>query len=222
MVIDKNASAEARGERLRYMRDKILRYSRKEFAKKYKIPPGTMQNWESARNGGLSESGAKKLLEIFAVEGIHCPLEWLMYGIGTDPFAATRSLHVVNETPGSYVIPQEMAIAQELQLFHQHTRNAVDTIIADDSMAPIFVSGDLVAGQRYFGKDITKALNLPCIVHTETGEIYVRIIKATDHKDLFNLVCSNTLATQPILKNIKIFSVAPVLWLRRKTILAGS
>ena len=51
------SSRSARAKRLKRLR-KITTLSRKLFSEKYGISPGTLQNWETARFGGLTEKGA--------------------------------------------------------------------------------------------------------------------------------------------------------------------
>ena len=76
------SSKEMRAQRLKRLR-KTSGLSRKDFSKKYNISPGTLQNWETARFGGLTEKGANLIISALKCEKIFCTFEWLMYQSGS-------------------------------------------------------------------------------------------------------------------------------------------
>lgn len=214
--VEQMSSAEERAKRVRHIRD-ALRLSRQKFADKYQIPPGSLQNWEDARFGGLSEKGAKRLINALQTEGLDCRLEWLLYGIGNDPVAAPPA------TPGSIIRSKTYfesdVIAQELSTFHQLNPNAVDLLVTDDAMLPAFLPGDYIAGRRYFGPEIHQAIGHPCIVHLDSNTVLFRQVEAGNAPDLYTLRCTNaqTSAENPIVTDTQLFSAAPILWIRRKS-----
>lgn len=218
MVDEQVASSKARGKRLYYLRKELLRLSRESFGEKHNIPVASLKNWEQARYTGLTERGAKKLIPAFQQEGINCTLEWLLYGIGENPASPFPSLNQLLNTPAT---TNESIIAQELRLFHQLNDSAVDCIVTDNGMAPCILVGDHVAGKRYFGQDIEHTVGLPCIVQTLTGEVLVRLVKKGSYTERFTLQCTNTntAISQPLIENVQLFSVAPILWIRRKDFL---
>lgn len=204
-------SPEERAKRVRYLREKVLRFTREAFSTKSGIPINTLQNWEQSRHSGLIERGARKIIQALDEAGISCSLEWLLYGIGEPP---ASSLTV---KPENYLTEEEI-IAEELQLFHRLNANAIDTLINDDSMLPHFWPGDYAAGKRYTGEDIKKVVGLPCIVETVSGNIMVRFLEESEELSHYNLLCANQLALAKIkLENVQLISAAPVLWLRRKS-----
>jgi hypothetical protein len=224
MEIDLPAdSPKARAKRIREIRD-ALRLSRPKFAEKLNevlsarkvlakslIPQGTLQNWEEARFGGLSQKGAKLLVKGLYLLGTECTVEWLMYGTGNPPLIIFSN--------GLQQPKEEKIITQELKLFYQLNPNAIDVIIADDSMLPRFLPGDHVAGRRYFEEDIDIAIGEPCIIHThENSSILVRILQPGNIEGLYTLSCTNpsNYVERSILENVKLFSAAPILWIRRK------
>lgn len=209
-------SPQQRGQRIRALRE-ALRLSRNAIGQKHQIAKGTIQNWEDARYGGLSEKGARKLVEAFCAEGINCSLEWLFYGIGEDPLIPNIATgQLVNAT----LLSERECIVQELQHFHKHNSDAVDFIIPDDAMAPVFLKGDLVAGKRYFNQDIEKMLGQNCIIQTTTGKLQVRTINKASTENKYQLTTFNQASPQhEILSLEQIFSLAPVLWLRRENLL---
>ncbi len=209
------ASPEERAKRVRYVREVLLRLRRPEFCNKTGITYGSMQNWEDARHGGLRELSVKRLIESFQSLGIlNCNPEWLLYGVGEEPVNP-------NFVITSLSVAEEEVIAQELSLFHQLNPNAVDFIIADESMSPVYLRGDHVAGRRFFGADIKKTIGYPCIVHTQANiSVLVRIVQAGSQANQYTLTCLNSAATNEpsLLKEIPLFSAAPVIWVRRKGI----
>lgn len=200
----------ARGERIRRLRES-LGLSREEFGNQFGIPSGSMQNWEDARYDGLSKVSANKLINAFRKSGIEVTLEWLFYGEGDNPLSLSP-----NQIPSaSFSATEEALIAQELRLFHQHNIETTDMIVADSSMVPAFLPGDWVAGKRYFEKDIERAIHHACIVQTLDGQILLRIIKSSQQEGFYDLL---TLNSESVVKNMKLFSAAPVLWMRRKSL----
>ena len=204
-------SPEERAKRVRYLREKVLRFSREAFSTKSGIPINTLQNWEQSRHSGLIERGAKKIIQALDDAGITCSQEWLLYGIGESPSSSLTS------RPEIYLTEEEV-IAEELQLFHRLNTNTVDILIKDDSMLPHFWPGDYAAGKRYTGEDIKKTIGLPCIVETISGNVLVRYLEESAETSHYNLLCANQLALAKIkLESVELISAAPVLWLRRKS-----
>ncbi|MFU8797704.1 MAG: hypothetical protein ACNA7Y_03285 [Gammaproteobacteria bacterium] len=200
-----------RAGRVRKLRN-ALRLSRGYFAK-YDIPSQTLQGWEDPRWGNLTEKGAKKLAHAFEQEGLHVTVDWLMYGAGLDPLA-TR----IAESGAIYHIPltQQAIIAQELRIFQQNNSDMMDTIIQDEAMLPCLAPGDHVAGKRFFDQDMQQALGFSCIVQTQTGMMLVRKVEQGSAPDVYTLVGTNP--ETPIETNVALFSVAPIMWIRKPDI----
>ena len=206
-------SLQARGTRVWAIRKMIFNTSRSGLKLRHGISASTQQNWEEARSGGLSEIGAKRVIAALAAEGIPCSLEWLFYGVGDPP--PGLDLPILPQ-PGTSL--ENAYISKELQLFHKHYPNGVDAIVADDAMLPLLTIGDVVAGNRYFEKDIAKALGRPAIVQLASGEVLIRSVEQSNKEGLYYLSCMNmsTTAAKPAPNNVKLFSVAPILWIRKK------
>ena len=81
---DKELIAKTRAKRLKSLRE-MTGLSRNDFHKRYGIPRGTLQNWESARFGGLTLKGARNIVIAFNAEGIKCDMDWLLHGTGPSP-----------------------------------------------------------------------------------------------------------------------------------------
>lgn len=108
------------------------------------------------------------------------------------------------------------AYAQEgLILFHEHNENSVDTIISNDILAPHFQKGDLVAGIRFFIDDLHKAICTLCIVQTTDGEILTGYLESENTNHTYALFNCTGIKKKLIKDNLKLFSPAPVMWIRR-------
>lgn len=214
----------ARGNRVKQLR-KALRLSRKEierlYGNKYEITAASIQGWETARYGGLTERGAKAMVNVFKEEGLKTTLEWLLYGKGDKPLMplipARLKDGLIEPSSDSLQmnIPDSEAVAKELLLFHQTHSNVVDTIITDDAFSPYFLPGDYVAGVRLFGTDLYKAISHICIVLTYEG-LLVRQVQAGSTEGRYNLKCLNLNSCQPAIYDCQLLNAAPIVWWRRR------
>lgn len=235
--------AKARAQRIRGLRD-ALRYSREEFGEKHAkhgVTAAAIQSWEAIRWRGLTEDGAHRLAACFQDEGLNVTVEWLMYGIGEDPLEQAIKKGMAKLLPKSYnhrleeptpqytalstqpatpepaKLTEEEIIAQELKLFHQLNPGCTDAIVTDDGLAPWLAAGDHVAGQRYFDNDMERGINHPCIIQLLNGNTLIRLLKPGHDIGYYDLLCtnSNTTVNEPKLENIKLFSVAPIILIRK-------
>lgn len=182
------AQGKARADRIRYLRESID-ISREKFAKKHGIALGTLQSWEDVRYGGLTDKGAAQLVEAFQAEGIaNCTIEWLMYEKGKKPTKKSFLDEFLNQ---STFQSDGAILANELQLFFQLHRNPVDLAVTDDGLAPFYLPGEQVTGEKLFGQDIVKAIGYHCIVQTQTGRLLVRKVELGTQEGMYNLVCTN-------------------------------
>lgn len=212
-----------RGDRLKLLRTELLRLSRNAMAEIYDIPAGTIQNWEDARHGGLTEKGARRFIDVLKSQGIDCKLEWLLYGIGQQPHQLTTrhqrgGLQKIAATTQAKEFDN---VAKELMLFYEHTPNAVDIIVSDDAMLPRYLQGDHLAGKRYFNEDLNKLIGQDCIIQTQSGIVTVRQLLPGSKQSHYDLISINKESKIEDLNlfNMRIFSAAPVLWIRRINLL---
>ena len=204
-----------RANRVRKLRD-ALHLSRGHFERTHGIPQQTLQGWEDARWGTLTDKGAIKLIQAYQQEGLHVTLEWLMYGVGNDPLA-TRNIAEPGHPNYQVILTEQAIISQEVQLFHQHNPKAIDLIIQDDAMLPCLAPGDLVAGKRFFDQAIEQVLGLLCIIQTKTGIMLVRKLEQGSEPGLYKLssLNPNTTVSEPRLEDVSLFSAAPIIWIRK-------
>ena len=224
--MDSKSSRESRAKRLKSLR-KMTRLSRKAFAERHRISSGTLQNWESARFGGLSEKGAKSVLHAIRAEGIEVSFAWLMYGVEPGP-SLTERLYLGDAVVGiaepmqrasdpNTLEVQISAITQELLVFRKCNSNPVDYIVTDDGMYPRFVENEHVAGSRRYQQDIAQLIGQDCIVQTVDNEMLVRRLRWGSKPGLYNVVCTNpdTKVTVPVLYDVELLYAALVVWARR-------
>ena len=208
------SSKEMRAQRLKRLR-KTTGLSRKDFSSKYNISPGTLQNWETARFGGLTEKGANLMISALKCEQVFCSFEWLMYQSGSSP-NFERIEHIPQEplNTDSYSSAQD-----DLMVFQKSNPNAIYIKLCDDSMTPHFSAGQLVAGVKKSSRHLANFCGHACILKiVDMKALLLRIIKP--HNMITNqcyLIYTNPLAASISQLNqpYKIEYFAPVEWIRQ-------
>lgn len=197
----------ARGKRLTMARN-MTNLSREDLAKKYQLSSSTLQSWETPKHGGLTQKGAAKIVAILAKEGIQCSTDWLLSGIGVGPQAIGKNR--------SY--SPESAIIAEILTFRTHNPDAIDIIVKDDGLDPIYCEGDYVGGRKRYDTAISTAIGKTCIVETTDGETLLRYLRPGHRPNHYTLICLNpeTTVLKPVLYDIALKSAAPIIWHRRK------
>ena len=216
-------SRDSRAKRLKRLR-RLTQKSRKEFALIYQISQGTLQNWETARFGGLTEKGAHLILAAIRQEKIYCTFEWLMYGAGSGPQKSSVSTptSTQTDTPNTqhrtHKTLHPNAIQLECDLFEKTHRNILHLEISNDAMLPNFAVGDWVAGRLIKQDALHHLIEQNCIVETEHHGRLLRRIRTGTEPHRYHLIANNAQTTinAPVLYNVKILSAAPAIWIRRK------
>lgn len=205
-----------RGKRLKLARN-MAGLTREELEQKYGISASTIQSWEAAKAGGLTEKGANRAISVFRQEGIWCTIDWLLNGLGAPPQASSTYFHGVQEETTHSSISDDQAIQQELTKFRVLHTEVLELIIADDAMLPYYQIGDHVMGKPKQGDDIQSLVGSDCIVETVEGEILLRRLRVGMHSGIYTLFCTNpdTEVLHPTMYNQKLKSAAAVLWKRR-------
>ena len=225
---DKELAAQSRANRLKSLRE-MTGLSRNDFHKRYGIPRGTLQNWESARFGGLTQKGARNIIRAFNAEGIACDIDWLLYGTGASPKFNDHTPHQRNQELKKHTEVNEHIfeaetniITKEILFFRQQHDNAIDIVVSDDAMQPKWFPGNYIAGVKHFQEDIVKTVGKYCIVQTQEYGNILRQVMPGDDPNLYNLLAINyqTKVKRPVLYNVGILSAAPVIWTRKIDILS--
>ena len=207
-------SPQARASRCLLLRD-MMGLSREAVRLRYGIARGTLQNWESARFGGLTQKGAKIIITASRAEGIDVSMQWLLYGIGTDPRFVSAIDTDIASSKNIVVTDQEMQnVSKMLNTFRAHHPDCIDMFIQDDAMSPLFNPGEYVAGNRKYLSDIEGVVGLQCIVQTQDSGNLLRYLKLGDEINLYHLISLNhdSTVSQATLYNVPIISAAPVVW----------
>lgn len=212
------------GERLRRARVLAGLATRREFEAKYRISANTLQGWEQGKNP-LSEKGAKRVVEAFNNEGLLCTLEWLLYGTGMPPrpyemlrMGVNTNLKRLTQNLEQLNLEEEERIYRETQLFREQYQGSIVLSIVDDSMLPYFKEGDHVGGVQVPNQDMHHYLNELCILELENNVILPRLLQKGSRDDVYTVSCTNpTSKSAPLnLIDVKIISVAPIIWHRKK------
>jgi hypothetical protein len=227
-ILDQKSSPEARGKRLKSLR-MMAGLSRKALEESDGVSASTMQSWEDAKAGGLTEKGAKRAIEVFRRKGIRCTVDWLLYGIGLPPqlsdklfqqalLDAQEAAENAALDSSNFNLPEDRAIVNELLAFRQHNPDAVEFIVGDDGMAPFYNKGDYVAGKRRYNDALNAVVGYDCIIETKENEVLIRRLKSGSRTGLYTLICINPFATvhEYAIHDCEILSAAPVIWHRRK------
>lgn len=220
-------AAKEKGYRLQRLRH-LANLSRREVASRYpEIKHDTLKGWEVGLATGLTEEGAKKVLKVYALEGVICSPEWVLYGSGPGPrlveqFKSSSDFHdTSNESEESLLFgdKEERQIVRELQFFHEGNRNAIDLIIQDDGMSPHYNKGDWVSGIRRPKSKVRALLGQDCIVQLADGRTLLRHFQVGSIDGRYKLVCLNAnTAEESILDNVEVIGAAHVIWVRRRNL----
>ena len=216
------SSREMRAMRLKILR-KMSGLTCKDFTDKYNISFSNFQNWEGPRFGGLTEKGAKKILDICKLEGVEATLQWLMHGIEPGP-TITENLYTTDKQLKTYAeasfLTENHMITSELALFEHNCKGQIlSLVVTYNTMAPIYKIDDLLAGKRFFGKEIVNFLGSDCIIELQDNILVAGTLTSGSSEDLFTIIHNNQDSgkNDPALQNITILSAAPILFIRRKT-----
>lgn len=211
-----NSTKEARGHRLKQLRDLTAPkggrpLTRAAIARKHFINSHTLKNWEVGHATGLTESGAKQMIDVYQKEYIDCSIGWLMTGEGPEP---TQRLVETSKSPKKYQKTDPLCtLDTEIKTFKSLHPEAVIFTIKDDAMSPAYLSGDIVGGLRYYTKDLPSLIDKDCIVETKEGKIWLRRIQHSTIIDRYNLYAINpsTKTELPTIYAVEILSAAPVI-----------
>lgn len=206
----------SRAKRLKKIR-KMTGLSRSAFSQKHGISKGTLQNWETARFGGLTEKGAKACLQAFKQDGVIINFEWLMYGVGAGPRLLSTPSQSDETTVFNTPEQAQKALQKELREFQRlQTAETLTYQVEDNHMAPVFSPGQMLAGKKREGQDLQACVGKHCIIETQSGKVVLRKVYAGSKPGLFHLACltMDSHERRPIAYDIALASAAPVIWVR--------
>lgn len=150
-----NSSPKARGDRLRYLRTRVLDYTIDEFANIVGKHEATIRQWQSGKLSGLSEKGAKQIASKLREAGlIEVNETWLLEGIGLRPEIPPISGETSEELP---------PLQKEINLFRLCHPNSTIMTISDYSLSPTLLPADKIGGIQV----------TPDYIKAHKGQIYI-------------------------------------------------
>ncbi len=211
-----------RGRRLKKLR-LLAGLEKVDLAPIAGVAISTYEDWEYGKHSGLPAKKAERMLPIFWDKGIKCTLNWLMYNIGNEPEITNNTLKINGKEIYSPIgkSAEEEQIARELEYFQNNNAGGIGFVVNDDSMLPDYAPDDIVAGIKLSKKEFKKAIGKHCLIQLNDGTMLLRNLQPADNKNQFTLLCiNNNTKKKKILYGIEPVIVAPVIWHRRKRLVA--
>jgi transcriptional regulator with XRE-family HTH domain len=141
MNIQDKAMLIARGRRLKRLRA-LVGLTRDDLAARADVSRASMSYWENATYSGLSHRAAEKLIPVIKEAGVYCSVEWLLLGLGQEPYRIQGAAE--HPIPASHGDVQLSEIQKEIALFTSLHTNAVVMQVPHSGMAPFLLQGDYV------------------------------------------------------------------------------
>lgn len=208
------------GERLKYIRKKLLKLSRADIHKKYGLSLNTLAAWENEKIQ-ISEKGIHRCIKIYNAENLIVSREWLLVGEGLNPnfsFDLNRYFTTLPTNEPTSKTDDNILLAKEIDFFRSLTSNSVTGLIPSDDMLPTYSCGDHVGGRFRYKKDIDHCIGKNCIIKTKDGDTYIRRLAKNPSGRGYNLVCLNPEwdgNPEPVLFGVEVECAAPIIWHRR-------
>lgn len=90
---------------------------------------------------------------------------------------------------------------------------AVAIRVRSDAMSPVYRSGDTLIGVKSVGQHLDNMIGLDCIIVTDDGRRYVKMLQRGTVRGRFTLRSFSP--REPDIENVKIRWAAPIQWIRR-------
>lgn len=204
-------------ERLKAARSMAGYAERKAFGARFDIPLATLEAWERGKNP-LTLKGARRIVQALKSVGVYSSEEWLMTGKGFSPRPIEEiSVELDLDSPSALkTLEKNLKIAKELSTFTTLNDEAIVTIIRDDSMLPFYEEGHYVGGIKLPKSAFHEALDKRCIIEFQNGQTTVRYLSKGKNLSHYNISAINKNTTTKLItaENVKIASVAPIIWHR--------
>ena len=196
-----------RAARLKQLR-KMAGLSRRLFSERHGVAVGTLQNWETARFGGLSEKGARVMLAALRKEGVVCNYEWLMTGVGSGPVK-----YMVDTNLDSIGDERVSSMEKDVAFFKGRYPSSKSYCLRDDSMSPLLNIGDEVVALPV--QDVQTCLGRLCLIDLTGGISILRYVKSIDSQVL-SCFAQNMQSRAPMLfvDRAEYSSISAVIWCR--------
>lgn len=190
-----------------------------DFANHSETGVSTLRNWINGRASGLSEKGARKVINFVMQKGINCNLSWLMNGVGPLPrFDQTLRSEIRDSEAYLSAETGYKKLSEEYKLFLNNHPNSITTVLEDDSMEPFYKAGENLGGILLDEDKFQEAIGKDCIVVTEQDGVLVRRVAKGEEKGLYTLFCLNpgTSIFPPVITGVRLKGIALIsrIWRR--------
>lgn len=90
---------------------------------------------------------------------------------------------------------------------------AIAVEIRGDFMSPAYRNGDVLIGAKSIGRNVDNLIGLDCIVMTENGHHYIKILQRGVARGTFTL--RSLVPGRPDVEGVKVAWAAPITWIKR-------
>ena len=162
-------TAKDKAERLRKLRN-YANLSREALCEIANISINTYKGWEIGRLGGITESGAKTIIETVHKCNVNADIDWLLNGTGDEPYIVPTNKHIKTF---------DRDIEQELTLFKLIYKKILYFEITEQTKIDCpFSPSDVVAGRKSDNTNEYSLENNYCIILTIDNQLLLgKIIK---------------------------------------------
>lgn len=208
------------GERIKYIREELLKVSRAYLHEKYGLSVDTLAAWENGKIQ-LTEKAIDRCIKIYAGEGLIISREWILLGEGLSPkfsLDLNRYFKSLPTQKPEEKIDDQFLLASEIDYFQSLASNSVTAIITSEDMLPLYAPGDHVGGRYRYDEEIDNCIGKDCIIRTKDDAIYIRRIVKNPQRQGYNLVCLNPQWSgnpEPVIFGVTIECAAPIIWHRK-------
>lgn len=169
---------------------------------------------------GMSESGIRDILSRGASPSIDtfvaiagaAGVSPAMLLQGDERFALKVPL-VGRVSKGEKWKPVTGAIKADPVELEMRDHDVIGLEVEDDSMAPVYRAKDFLVCHRRAGRTAHNLIGLDCVVQTEAGGHYIKILKKGPKTGLFNLKSYNPVVDD--IEGVALEWAAPIVWIRR-------
>lgn len=218
VALNNQQTPQAVGERFRLARE-LCPLSRTAFCTKHHLNWYTVQAWELGRTVSRSLNTAK-FCEALALEGVICTEDWLIEGIGVEPYLASTSKSNIYVSPitarqlkKESAKPHEDLVQKEVALFYENNQkmNGIVIQVSDEAMDPDYEVGEFIGAIRVPPDQIKNLHQLVCLVEAAPHHFLIR--RLLREGDAYILLATNT--NFPLIRLDQITSVGEIVWRRR-------
>lgn len=90
---------------------------------------------------------------------------------------------------------------------------AIAVEVQGDAMLPVYRNRDVLIGAKSLGKNVDNLIGLDCIVMTEDGNRYIKVLQRGMARGTYNL--RSLVPAKPDIEGVRIAWAAPITWIRR-------